>query len=164
MRGSAPGGYSTVIARTTLGRVLAVSLSIALSQIAAPLVQAAESGHIVAPGTIAARLVAQARSRDEKVRLFQDALAKPEVQKQARSMGLSPDRLRAAVPHLSDKELQDLSARASRTNDVVAGHSTNDGLAILGLVLLLAGLAVLVAVASDDYYDDGYYDDDCYCY
>jgi hypothetical protein len=153
-----------VIVRTTLGRVLAVSLSIALSQIAAPLARAAESGHIVAPGTIAARLIAQARSRDEKVRLFQDALAKPEVQKQARSMGLSPDRLRAAVPHLSDKELQDLSARASRTSDVVAGHSPNDGLAILGLILLLAGLVTLLVVASDDYYDDGYYDDDCYCY
>jgi hypothetical protein len=149
-----------VIARTTLGRVLAVSLSIALSQIAAPLARAAEGGHMVAPGTISARLVARARSRDEKVRLFQEALAKPEVQKQARSMGLSPDRLRAAVPHLSDIELQDLSARASRAGDVVAGHSTNDGLAILGLVLLLAGLAVLLAVAADDYY----YDDDCYCY
>ncbi len=114
----------------------------------------------MAPGTISARLVAQARSRDEKVRLFQDALAKPEVQKQARSMGFSPDRLRAAVPHLSDRELQDLSARASRANDVVAGHSSNDGLVILGLVLLVVGVVVLVAASSDGYYDDG----SCYCY
>jgi hypothetical protein len=149
-----------VIVRTTLGRMLAVSLSIALSQIAAPLAQAAEGGHLVAPGTISARLVAQARSRDEKVRLFEDALAKPEVQKQARSMGFSPERLRAAVPHLSDRELQDLSARASRAGDVVAGHSTNDGFVILGLVLLLVGVAVLVAASSDGYYDDG----SCYCY
>lgn len=149
-----------MIVRTTLGRVLAVSLSIALSQIAAPLAQAAESGHVVAPGTISARLVAQARSRDEKVRLFQDALAKPEVQKQARSMGFSPERLRAAVPHLSDRELQDLSARAGRASDVVAGHSTNDGFVILGLVLLLVGVAVLVAASSDGYYED----DSCYCY
>lgn len=149
-----------MIVRTTLGRVLAVSLSIALSQIAAPLAQAAEGGHLVAPGTISARLVAQARSRDEKVRLFQDALAKPEVQKQARSMGFSPERLRTAVPHLSDRELQDLSARASRASDVVAGHSTNDGFVILGLVLLLVGVAVLVAASSDGYYED----DSCYCY
>jgi hypothetical protein len=149
-----------VIVRTTLSRVLAVSLSIALSQIAVPWAQAAEGGHLVAPGTISARLVAQARSRDEKVRLFQDALAKPEVQKQARSMGFSPDRLRAAVPHLSDRELQDLSARASRASDVAAGHSTNDGLVILGLVLLVAGVAVLLAVSSDGYYED----DSCYCY
>lgn len=164
-----------MLVRTTLGRTLAVSLSLALSQLTAPLAQAAEgaaspagaaaaaapAGHLVDPGTMAARLVARARSREEKVRLFQDALARPEVQKQARSMGLSPDRLHAAVPHLSDKELADLSARAGRAKDVVAGHSSNDGLAILGLLLLLAGVAVLVAVS----YDDGYYDDDyCYCY
>ena len=150
-----------MLVRTTLGRTLAVSLSLALSQIAAPAAQAAgPSGHLVDPGTVAARLVARAQSREEKVRLFQDALARPEVQKQARSMGFSPDRLRAAVPHLSDRELADLSARAGRAKDVVAGHSSDDGLVILGLVLLLAGLAVLLAVSSDS----GYYDDGCYCY
>ena len=161
-----------MLVRTTLGRTLAVSLSLTLSQVAVPLAQAAEDAapsggtaaaagaRLVDPATIAARLVARAQSRQEKVRLFQDALARPEVQKQARSMGLAPDRLRAAVPHLSDRELADLSARAARAKDVVAGHSSNDGLVILGLLLLLAGVAVLVAV-SDDY---GYYDDYCYCY
>jgi hypothetical protein len=148
-----------VLVRTTLGRTLAVSLSLALSQIAIPVAQAADR-HLVDPGTVAARLVARAQSREEKVRLFQDSLARPEVQKQARSMGLSPDRLRAAVPHLSDRELADLSARAGRAKDVVAGHSSDDGLAIVGLVLLLAGLAVLLAVSGDG----AYYDDDCYCY
>ena len=152
-----------MLVRTTLGRTLAVALSLALSQVAVPVAQAAadtaSSGHLVDPGTVAARLVARAQSREEKVRLFQDALARPEVQKQARSMGLSPDRLRAAVPHLSDRELADLSARASRAKDVVAGHSSDDGLVILGLILLLAGLVVLLAVSGDGYYDDG-----CYCY
>jgi len=43
---------------------------------------------------------------------------------------------------------------------VTAGHSTNDGIVIIGLVLLLAALVVLVAAGD---YNDGYYDD-CYCY
>jgi len=42
---------------------------------------------------------------------------------------------------------------------VVAGHSSDDGLVILGLVLLLAGRLVLLAVSGDSTYDDG-----CYCY
>ena len=154
-----------MLVRTTLGRSLAVSLSLAVSMVAVPIAQASEgappSGHLVDPGTVAARLVARAQSREEKVRLFQDALARPEVQKEARSMGFSPDRLRAAVPHLSDRELADLSARAGRAKDVVAGHSSDDGLVIVGLVLLLVGVAVLLAVSGDGY---GYYDDGCDCY
>jgi hypothetical protein len=74
-------------------------------------------------------------------------------------MGVSAEKLAAAVPHLSDKELQDLSQRASRSKDVVAGHGGDSAIIILGVVLLLAGIAVLVAVG-----DDGYYYDDCYCY
>jgi len=34
---------------------------------------------------------------------------------------------------------------------------------MLGILLLVAGIAVLVAV-SDDYYYDDYYWDDCWCY
>ena len=78
-------------------------------------------------------------------------------------MGADPDRLRAAVPHLTDRELADLSARAARVKDVAAGHGGSDGaLILLGVLLLVAGIAVLVAV-SDDYYDDDYWDD-CWCY
>jgi hypothetical protein len=78
-------------------------------------------------------------------------------------MGVDPDRLRTAVPHLTDRELADHSARAAQVNDVAAGHGGGSGaVVILGILLLVAGIAVLVAV-GDDYYDD-YYWDDCWCY
>ena len=146
-----------MIARTTIGRALAVSLSLAVSQVMAPVAQAA-TPHLVDSKQVVDRLLAGAKSREEKVALFQKALGTPEAQRQARVMGVSAEKLAAAVPHLSDKELQDLSLRASRSKDVVAGHG-DDGLIILGVVLLLAGIAVLVAVGND-----GYYYDDCYCY
>jgi hypothetical protein len=114
--------------------------------------------HVVTPQDIAKRLFEKAQTREDRQRLFQEALATPQAQKQARAMGLDPARLRAAVPHLSDEELLDLQARALRAKDVRAGHGV-DGLAILGIMLLIAGVAVLIAVA-----DDGYYDDYCYCY
>ena len=146
-----------MIARTTLGRAVAVSLSLAVSQVAAPVAQAA-TPHLVDSKQVADRLLAGAKSREEKVELFQKALRTPEAERQARVMGVSAEKLAAAVPHLSDKELLDLSQRASRSKDVVAGHG-DEGLIILGVVLLLAGVAVLVAVGND-----GYYYDDCYCY
>jgi len=150
-----------VIARTTLGRGLALGLSLALSQVAVPAAQAATT-HLVEPGQAVERLIEGAASREAKVQLFQSALGTPEARRQARSMGLNADRLRAAVPHLTDAELKDLGSRAANAKDLVAGHrGGNGGLVILGLVLLLAGLAVLVAVGD---YGEDYYYDDCYCY
>ena len=46
-----------------------------------------------------------------------------------------------------------------RTSWPATEEASNDGLIIAGIVLLLAGVAVLVAVGNDDYYYD-----DCYCY
>lgn len=153
----APRRKKTVSARTILGRSVAVFLSVALSQVAAPVAQAATS-HLVDSDQVVSRLMSQAKTREAKVKLFQDALATPEARSQARVLGVSSEKLRRAVPHLSDKELADLSQRATSVKDVAAGHRSNDGLVILGLVLLLAGLAVLVAVGDDGYYDD------CGCY
>lgn len=147
-----------MIARTMLGRSVAFFLSVALSQVTAPVALAA-TPHLVDSDQVVSRLLRQAKTREAKVKLFQDALATPEAQRQAKVLGVSSEKLRRAVPHLSDKELADLSQRATNVKDVAAGHRSNDGLAIVGLVLLLAGLAVLIAVGSDE----GYYDD-CGCY
>jgi hypothetical protein len=158
-----------VIARTTWGRALTVWLSVGLSQVAVPAVAPAapatgvSDGHLVDQGQVARRLLERAKTRDERVQLFQEALGTPEARHKARAMGVDPDRLRAAVPHLTDRELADLSARATQVKDVAAGHGGgNSAVVILGVLLLVAGIAVLVAV-GDDSYDDEYWDD-CWCY
>lgn len=149
-----------MIARTILGRTLAVTLSLALSQVTAPVAQAA-APHLVDQAQVVARLVEKAQSRDEKVKLFQDALGTREARQHAKATGLRAEKLRAAVPHLSDKELADLSQRALKAKDIAAGYHSHgdDSLVILGLVLLLAGVAILVA-----YGDEYYYEEDCFCY
>lgn len=143
--------------RTTFGRILAVALAVSVSQALAPVALAAGS-HLVEPQQVAARLAEEAAARQERVKLVQEVLDRSDARQQAGALGLNVDRLRAAVPHLSDTELQDLSRRAANVKDVAAGYH-DDGLLIVGVVLLLAGLAVLVAVGGDS----GYYDD-CYCY
>jgi len=157
-----------VFVRTTWGRALAVWLSVGLSQVAVPAVAPAapapglSSGHLVDQGQVARRLLERAKTRDERVKLFQEALATPEARQKARAMGADPDRLRAAVPHLTDRELADLSARAAQVKDVAAGHHGNGAVVMLAVLLLVAGIVVLVAV-GDDYYHDEYWDD-CWCY
>lgn len=145
-------------ARTRLGRTLATALSLAVLQLSIPAAQAAE--HLVDSRTLAEHLLESATTREARIALFQQALGRPEVRQKARSMGVSADKLAKALPHLSDTELADLSDRAAHVKDVAAGHRSNDGMAILGLVLLVAAVVVLVASSG---YDSGYYDD-CYCY
>jgi hypothetical protein len=151
-----------VIARTFLGRSLAVALSLGISQFATPTPAAAApaaSTHMVDSGQVVARLLETARTRDEKVKLFQDALSTPEARSKAKSMGYDPDRLVAAVPHLSDAELADISQRAQNVKDVAAGHHHSDeGLIILGIILLVAAIVIIAAAASDGYYGN------CGCY
>jgi hypothetical protein len=162
-----PGGHEIVIARSIFGRALAVALSLALSQLAVPIVQAAArqaaptqaAVHLVAGAELQARLADAAAARAAQVRVVQSVLDSPEARRQAGVLGVDAGRLRAAVPHLSEAELADLASRAAQVKDVAAGHQTHDGLAIVGIVLLLAGLVVLAAVSG---YDDSY--DDCGCY
>jgi hypothetical protein len=157
-----------VFARTTWGRALAVWLSVGVAQVAVPAAAPAapapalSSGHLVDHSEVARRLLERAKTRDERVKLFQEALGTPEARQKARAMGADPERLRAAVPHLTDRELADLSARAGQVKDVAAGHGGNDALVLLGVLLLVAGVAVLLAVGGD-YYEDDYWDD-CWCY
>jgi hypothetical protein len=152
--------------KTIGGRTLAVALSIALTNLAVPIAQAAP--HLVSPSDMTARLIEQAHSRQERVELFQKALAVPEVREKAKAMGVDAERLSRAVPHLSDKELADLAQRATRAQDLAAGHRGHGGgeatLVILGVALLVAGIIILAAVLDEyDYYDE-YYWDDCDCW
>jgi hypothetical protein len=160
-----------VIARTTWGRALAVWTSLSVSQLAVPVAHAAPASagnHLVDQSQIARRLLESARTRDERVALFQAALGTDEAREKARSLGADPDRLRAAVPHLSDAELADLASRAALVKeDVAAGHRHAGppvGLVVVGVLLVVAGIAVLAAVG--DYEDDGWddWDDDCDCW
>ena len=148
-----------MIARTALGRTVAVCLSLAVSHVAAPMAQA-ETGHLVAADDVAARLASRAAERAAQVHAVQAALDTDEARRQAGLLGASLPKLRAAVPHLSDQELVDLSARAAGLKDVAAGHRHHhdDGLVILGIVLVVAAAVVLIAAAHDSYYDD------CGCY
>jgi len=135
-----------------------VALAVALTLVAIPKAQAAP--HLVDQSEVAAILVEQARTRQERVALFQRALATPAVQQEAKSMGLDAARLSRAIPHLSDTELAELAARATNTKDLAAGHRHHHGdpdmaLVVVGVVLLLAAILILAAVSDgDDEYDD----------
>ena len=120
----------------------------------------AAAPHLAGASEVAARMEAAARLRADRVTALQAALSTPAAREEAARRGVSAATLSARVPSLSDAELADLTARAAQAPDVVAGHHPHDGLAIVGVVLLVAALVVLAAAGD---WDDDYYDD-CYCY
>jgi len=146
-----------VNARTIPGRTLAVLLSLGLSQVVAPVARA-DDGHLLTPDLPSSRVADRAAERAAQVKAVQAVLDTTEARRQAGVLGASLPKLRAAVPHLSDAELADLSARASQVKDVAAGHHSDEGLVILAIVLVVAAVAVLVAAGDSGYYDD------CGCY
>jgi hypothetical protein len=109
---------------------------------------------------VSSQLAQAARVRAERIQLVQDTLQLPQTRQEAERRHVKLDVISARVPTLSDAELADLAARSQNVKDVVAGHHDSDeSLAIVGVVLLVAGLVILAALAGDDVYDD-----DCYCY
>ncbi len=144
-------------ARTVVGRTLAVLLSLGLSQVVAPAAYA--DGHLLPTDQASAVVADHAAARAARVEAVQAVLNTEEARREAGVLGASLPKLRAAVPHLSDVELADLSARAAKVGDIRAGHHDDDALVILAIVLVVAGVALLVAAG-----DNGYYDDGCGCY
>ena len=150
-----------MITRTRLGRGLAVALSFAVTQLAVPVhaASAAADGHLVGTGLAAQRVASRAAERDAQVRLVESVLSTPAAESQARALRVDLERMKSAVPHLSDSELQDLSVRATSVKDLAAGHGSDDGLVIAAIVVLVVALVVVAAAAGG--YDDY---DDCDCY
>lgn len=152
--------------RTSLRRALVVVLCLMLSQATTVFAENENVPHLVTSADMQGRLSAQEQARADTIALFQRALDEPQVRAQALALGLDVERAKAAVPFLSDTELANLTRRAVRAQDVVAGHETrgrnpdydiDDGslaacLILTGVALVVVGLIVLLAVAADEEY------------
>jgi hypothetical protein len=132
-------------------RGIPLALALTLLVAAVPGLEAAP--HVVDPAEVSARVTAQQRLRHERIALFQAALDLPGVREQARSAGADPERLKAAVPHLSDTELADIARRAEGLADVVAAgdeddHTKRACLVATGVLLIPVGYLVLHFIAN----------------
>jgi hypothetical protein len=102
------------------------------------------SDHLVTARRARADLVRSAEGRAAEIAAVQRALSTPAAGRTARSLSVSLDRVRAAVPSLTDEELHELAARAEAVEaDPAAGHVdpwVND----VVVVILIVGIVALV--------------------
>jgi hypothetical protein len=104
--------------------------------------------HLVSTDAASARLAEAAARRDRQIGVLDRALSSSQAASMASTLGTDIGRVRAALPALSDAELQDLSARAAALDtDPVAG--LDDDIRTLLIIFLVAAIVILVLQAVD---------------
>ena len=103
--------------------------------------------HLVSAGAAQAAVGHAAAERAADVAAIQGALSTPAARRTARDMGVPLDRVRAAVPTLTDGELHDLAARAAAVQGDPAAGAVDPWVNDVLVVVLIVAIVVLVLSA-----------------
>jgi hypothetical protein len=102
--------------------------------------------HIVSPAELQHAAVAATQTRQQNIESIQQFLSSKDAQKALKTAHLDPQRVKEAVSGLSDQELAQLAARASKAQaDFAAGRLSDRDLIII-LVAIAALILIIVAV------------------
>jgi hypothetical protein len=125
-----------------------------LAFVSAP-VFAGTDEHVVSRASIDQKLAGAAAERARNLASINEALSSPSASRAAASVGVGVDRVRRALPRLSDADLRDLSRRAAELRtDPVSGHRRyyhdhDDSIELLLFVALIGAITLVVVHASE---------------
>lgn len=106
--------------------------------------QAAE--HLVSPQDLQKAAQDATHARQQNIESLQSFLSSAKAQKALESAHMNPREVQKAVAGLSDRELAQLAARATKAqNDFAAGNMSNHDLLII-LIAIAALILIIVAV------------------
>ena len=102
--------------------------------------------HIVSPADLQNALVASTQARQKNVETIRQFVSSPTAEKALKSAHIDAKQVKDAVSRLSDSELSQLAARASKAqSDFAAGRLSDRDLIII-LVAIVALILIIVAV------------------
>ncbi len=130
--------------RSVLWRFNGVLTSALLvTALAVPLTLTAQTAqHLVSPSELQKAAVNASQSRQQNIAKLNGFLSSVQAQKALESAHMSPQEVQKAVAGLSDQELAQLAARASKTqSSFAAGEIGNHD-----LLLILVGIAALILI------------------
>ncbi len=130
---------STLFAQAAVPAVLIVLLSYPAGLLA----QSPEE-HIVSSQTLQQNLETSRAMRQANVQTLTKFMSTPTAEKAMRDAKIDPVQVQKAIPTLSDRELQNLSARATDTQQKFSAGvlSTN----MLTLIIVLVAVIIIVAI------------------
>jgi hypothetical protein len=110
--------------------------------------QALAGDHLVSREAARDQVQQAASQRERSLATLDAVLSTPTAARAAASVGADTERLRAALPTLTDQEIADLAARADALQaDPVAG--LDDDIRTLLIIFLIVAIVILVLQAVD---------------
>ena len=102
--------------------------------------------HVVSPADLQNAVIATTQARQKNIETIRQFVTSPTAEKALKSAHLDAKQVKDAVSRLSDGELSQLAARASKAQaDFAAGHLSDRDLIII-LVAIAALILIIVAV------------------
>ncbi len=102
--------------------------------------------HVVSPADLQQQLFAAGQSRKDNLEIVQRFLSSPVAEKAMSSLHADARQVTNAVSSLSDQELAQMAARASKAQADFAAGNINDHDLLIILVAILALILIIVAV------------------
>ncbi len=134
-----------IFTRALVPAALVVTLACPASTFAqTSAVQPVDQDHIVSSQALQQQVESTSADRQKNIDTINQLLATPEAQRAMRDSKIDAQQVRSAVPTLSDKELVDLSTRASHAQqDFAAGHI---GPSLFTLIIIVIVVIIVVAI------------------
>ena len=128
----------------SIARKLLVFPLAALMAISAPALAAAQ--HVVPPSQVAATVADHVANQDANRASVREALARPEVQRVAATMGLDLARAAAALDTMSAADLERAAATARDVNQQLVGGASTIVISTTTIIIILL-LVILLIIA-----------------
>lgn len=118
-------------------------LIVSLSYPASLMAQSPEE-HIVSSQTLQQNLETSSSTRRTNIQTVTEFMSTPTAEKAMRDAKIDPVQVRKAIPTLSDRELAELSARATDTQQKFSAGVL--GTSMLTLIIVLIAIIIIVAI------------------
>ncbi len=130
---------STLFVQAAVPAVLVVLLSYPAGLLA----QSPEE-HIVSSQTLQQNLQTSSTARQTNIQTLTNFMSTPTAEKAMRDAKIDPVQVQKAIPTLSDRELADLSARATDTQQKFSAGVL--GVGLLTLIIIVIAVIIIVAI------------------
>ena len=106
----------------------------------------ADQRHIVPPAQVASTMAARVAAQDADRAAVREALARPEVQRVAASMGMDQNQMNAAVDTMNAAQLAQAASSARQVNEQLVGGAST--IVISTTTIIIALLIVIIIIIA----------------